>query len=81
MTPSFQIRRIALIAAIGCAFLASSTSAASARVAEDYMQSASTAPSNDSTMLIVVATFAVLVVVGTAGSMYRRARTTRRALV
>jgi hypothetical protein len=73
-----SLRRIALSVAIGCAVLAAWTSAAAARVAEDYMQDdAYTTQSSDPGMLIWLAAFAVLVVAIAAGATYR---TRRRAV-
>lgn len=88
MTPSSHIRRIALIAVIGCAILAGWTSAAAARPIDDAaLQNARTAEprasssgqGSDRTLPIAVAVAVVLVAVGTGGYAYR-ARTSRRAI-
>jgi hypothetical protein len=88
MTPSSHIRRIALIAVIGCAILAGWTSAAAARPIDDpALQNARTAEprasssgqGSDRTLPIVFAVAVVLVAVGTGGYAYR-ARTSRRAI-
>lgn len=90
MTPSSHIRRIALIAVIGCAILAGWTSAAAARPIDDAaLQNARTAEPRASSsgqgsdrtlpIAVAVAVAVVLVAVGTGGYAYR-ARTSRRAI-
>jgi hypothetical protein len=92
MIASSHIRRIAVIAVIGCAILAGSSNAAAARPIDDLnAQTARTAAStaeprasstgegSDWTLPIALAAAVVLVAVGTAGYAHR-ARTSRRAI-
>jgi hypothetical protein len=92
MTAPSHIRRIALIAIIGCAILAGGSNAAAARPIDDpALQNARTAASpaeprassssgaGDWTLPIALAAVVVLVAVGTAGYAHR-AHTSRRAI-
>jgi hypothetical protein len=92
MTPSPHIRRIALIAIIGCAILAGWTNAAAAPPIDDrYRESGPTAvhtaeprPTSsggdrDRTLPIALAGAVMLVAVGTAVYSHRT-RTSRRAI-
>lgn len=89
MTPSSHIRRIALIAVIGCAILVGWTSAAVARPIDDpALPNSPTAPSTteprvtssgDSSDFGLPIALVVLVGVGTAGYAFRT-RTSRRAV-
>ena len=86
MTLSSHIRRIALIAVLGCAMLAGWTSAAAARPIDDpALPNVPTAPASSSNdggipmLPIAFAAVVVLVAVGTGGYTYR-ARTNHRAL-
>jgi hypothetical protein len=88
MTFSSHIRHIALVAVIGCAMLASWTSAASARPIDDpslpnaratQTHASSSGDGSNTTLPIALAAAVVLVAVGTAGYAYRT-RTSRRVI-
>jgi hypothetical protein len=88
MTFSSHIRRIVLVAVIGCTILAVSAGAAAARPIDDpslpnarttQTHASSSDDGNTTALPIALAAAVVLVVVGTAGFAYRT-RTSRRVI-